>query len=383
MIKMLTAFTDELDDIEIAKQDILSSLEGQLLTNTVGLFACEKEFLYNGTAQAICEALPFDVMGVNTSSSVVPEGMDQFAFSLAVLTSNDATFAMGLSDPIENQAEGGAVIADLYNRLAANLGETPKLLVTFGTQMPYFDGDRIVEAVDHASGGIPNIGTLGMDLSINASYAAMGGTYAADRIALLLLSGNIRPRFILSAISQEQVFDSNAIITKSEYNIVQEINNLNALEYMRSLGLLQNLQTDTTLSIPFVVEDFETVQPILRDLSYVTPEGHMVFFGRLREGSKLSLGDVDKQEVLKTARLALQQALAMDDVNGLLLFSCAGRHLALEMDPTLEMELVQGALANKIPYLFLYSGGEICPVGTHAGSSANRFHNETLVICVL
>jgi hypothetical protein len=59
-----------------------------------------------------------------------------------------------------------------------------------------------------------------------------------------------------------------------------------------------------------------------------------------------------------------------------------GRYFAQGFNTTAEMEKTQEILGD-IPFHLAYSGTELCPVGGKDGKTANRSHNDTMVICML
>ena len=65
MIKALTAYTSEVDDVEAAVSEILEQLKPGfgLLKNSIGILACYADFVSSGAVRKICAALPFDVVG--------------------------------------------------------------------------------------------------------------------------------------------------------------------------------------------------------------------------------------------------------------------------------------------------------------------------------
>ena len=68
MIRMLTACTEELDEVGEAVSEILEQLdlENNLLNNSVGLIFCDPEFIASGVVAAVSQKLPFDTVGVTT-----------------------------------------------------------------------------------------------------------------------------------------------------------------------------------------------------------------------------------------------------------------------------------------------------------------------------
>ena len=60
-----------------------------------------------------------------------------------------------------------------------------------------------------------------------------------------------------------------------------------------------------------------------------------------------------------------------------------GGLLVLGANTTAEMEKIREAAGSERGYQFCYSGGEICPVYTESGELINRFHNCSLIACLL
>jgi small ligand-binding sensory domain FIST len=126
---------------------------------------------------------------------------------------------------------------------------------------------------------------------------------------------------------------------------------------------------------------------VVRVMFALTPEGAAVCGGDIPEGATMSVGHIDAEKVLSTTRGALSKALLRRDDACFLIFSCVGRYFALAHETTAEMELVQDVMkGNEIPFMFVYSGGEMCPVGqktAESGELTNRNHNDTFVLCRL
>ncbi|MDR0708495.1 MAG: hypothetical protein LBF77_00330, partial [Spirochaetaceae bacterium] len=102
MIRMLTAHTEEVDDIDAAVQDILDKLDlnNQALKYSVGLVHCYYEFLDSGVVRELASKLPFDLAGITTVSLSVPGFINDFGLTVSVLTSNDVEFAADISSPV-------------------------------------------------------------------------------------------------------------------------------------------------------------------------------------------------------------------------------------------------------------------------------------------
>ena len=97
------------------------------------------------------------------------------------------------------------------------------------------------------------------------------------------------------------------------------------------------------------------------------------------EGTKFNLGLWDESDVIETTIRTIERSLQNENVSTLILHSCLARSYALGTNILRETEKINEIVANRIPYIFSYSGGEICPVRDVA--NANRFHNNTVIAC--
>jgi hypothetical protein len=114
-----------------------------------------------------------------------------------------------------------------------------------------------------------------------------------------------------------------------------------------------------------------------------TPEGHVSLGGAAPINSTLGIGSLNADDVMDGTEYVVRESLKNSSGCGcLLLYSCIVRNFVLGYDNGAEIEKVQSCGGNEIPYLFAYSGGEICPVYTQGGQLVNRFHNMRAVSCI-
>jgi hypothetical protein len=65
-----------------------------------------------------------------------------------------------------------------------------------------------------------------------------------------------------------------------------------------------------------------------------------------------------------------------------LVYSCATRNIVLGSEIMAEFNMFHEGAREK-PYIAAYCGGEIFPITGAGGKRVNRFHNQTLCICVI
>jgi hypothetical protein len=394
VIKIWTAHTSEVDDAaeavsEIMEQlDIDGKLEGKLLKNTVGLLTCYADFIESEAVKRICEALPFEVVGSTTLGNAVPRSSSTILLTLMLISSDDVYFSVGLTDPIPS--EDPAPLRRAYETAAAKLAEKPVLMLSYAPLLMNVGGDFFANSFTEISGGVPNFGMLAVDHNsdYHESQIICNGEAYLDRYTFVLLSGNIHPRFITGSISNEKVSREKGLVTAAQGNQLQTINGKPVVEYLQSIGITRN--KDGTIvginSFPFIVDYNDGTTPIVLAMFANTPEGYAVCGGNIPVGAILSVGSINAEEVLTTTAETLVSAIGLEEVRGILMFSCVGRYFSLGYQPMAEIEKVQELLKDTdIPYQFTYSGGELCPVYSREKGisvTANRNHNDTFVGCV-
>jgi hypothetical protein len=390
MLKALTAHTAEIDDVETAVSEILQQLRKEdLLANSVGLLTCYTDFLESGVVKALCNALPFEVVGSTTLGNSVPGSADEMSLTLMVLTSDDVSFAIGLTEPCSSGDE--APLRAEYQAALAKIGRRPSLMISFAPLLVNIGGDFFVDAFSAISDGVPNFGMLSVDHNIDYhdSQVICNGEAYRDRYAFVLLAGGVKPRFFIGSISPEKIFREKGVVTASNGNQLQTINGRPVVDYLKGIGLTSD-EKGTIIGVntfPFIVDYNDGTMPVVRAIFAQTPEGYAVCGGDIPVGATLGVGVMDAQEVIATTQKSLSSTLALQNINCVLMFSCIGRYFALGYSPMREINEVRELMEEtRIPYQFTYSGAELCPVyekERHEDLIINRNHNDTIVICVL
>jgi hypothetical protein len=396
MIRTLTAFTENIDDLEAAAAEIKEQLgvDRNLLKNSVGIIACHYEFALSGAVKAICEALPFDVAGTISSVQGTAGKEGVLLFTIMVLTSDDVSFKTTLTPSLKGNA--GETIASAYTQAAA--GETPALIFSYAPFIIENSGDEYVNVLTKASSGVPCFGTLAVDdtADFRECYMIYNGEHYRDQMSMILFFGEVNPKFFLATISDNKILDKSALVTSSEGHILKEVNGRPVAEYFESMGLTKASETSYAMtSLPFMLDYGDGTPPVSKVFIGLNEKREAICAGVMPEGSTLYMGVFDKDDVLVTSRKAIQNAVSAvpKGASGMLIYSCISRSMSLGSDQFAETNLVRQVSAGKIPFMMAYSGGEICPTqitknqggdGKDSGSvtAINRFHNNTFVLCI-
>jgi hypothetical protein len=388
MIKALTAFTAEIDDVDLAVADIISqlNLDGGLKKNSVGILSCYPDFGSSGVVKALSEKLPFRLTGSTTMANAVPGSEGDMLLTLLVLTSDEAEFGVGLSEPLTAPDE--SLFRAAYETAAAGRPERPALIFSFFPVAVGASGDFFTETLGAIAPGVPNFGTLAVEYNVGNGQAKVicDGESYADRCALILVYGDVRPKFRLGTISHDKLFKNKGAVTLAKGNLLMEVNGLPAVDYLSSAMGLTKTEDGRILRsemFPLVVDFNDGTPPVLRAMIGFTDDRHIIMAGDVPIGATLSVGSIDGQEVQATTERALNELVAAGRFDCAIIYSCAARFFALGFNDQAEREAARQRLDGSSPYIFSYSAGEMCPVSGQSDRMTNRLHNYTFIVCAL
>ena len=386
-MQAFTASTFEIDDVQAAVAEILEQLQLQsrLCQNSVGIISCYAEFIDSGVVEALCNQLPFDVVGITTIANATGAQHGRTMLTISVLTADDVYFSTSVSNSLANPAPEEAILKTYLN---ATSGRAEQLVAMFAFTplLNQISGEYILDYLNEYSNGVPILGTVTVDHNPDYRQAQtiINGVGYADALVVLLLYGNVAPTYLVASISGEGAQKQKAIVTDAQGGLIKAINGLPFTEYIATLGIVAKEEDVQGLNtIPIVLDYNDGTPPTTRAIYRVTPEGYAACGGDVPINSTLALDLIDHDDVLQTAQTLTQQINALQNKCFVLLYSCIGRAHILGADVTAEAELAIAHYHNKIPYQLTYSGGEICPVQTINGQMVNRFHNFSVVACIL
>ncbi len=390
MIKCASVYTCEIDDPDKAYDEILSQIRQKLtlLGNTVGIVMCHCEFVLAGTAQHICEKLPFDVAGITTSSQAVNDSADEMAFTLFIMTADDVFFRAGVTESFSTEVYAATKAA--YDKASAGMSELPKLALVFPPLILENAGDVYPNTWGEILSNTPVFGTIAIDdtVSFASSETIFNGKSYKDAMSFVLCYGNINPRFMVAALPENNIMPYQGEVTKADGPYIHEINGVNAYKYFEERGLAQDgLPTDRFLFVPFMIDlknrkDYDGV-PVLRVLATFTKDGSAVFRGNVDEKSIFTLSKCTEDDVVSSAMDTIAKVNESEQINGMLSFSCIIRRMSLAPDTLRELDSFKANTNADIPFMVGYAGGEICPTSVKGGNATNRFHNYSLITLVI
>jgi hypothetical protein len=391
MLRTFVLATDEVDDIDYAVDDILGQLEaqGELLANSVGLLSCLPAYVHSGVVQAICDALPFDVVGTTTIAGCSSVQDDPMALTIMVLTAGDVDFVTALAGPF--YSENQALIEQSYKKACKQRPGKPALIIMYAPLRQEVGGDFFNDAMSEVSDSVPIFGAVTVDDTTDYHDAVVihnGAAVEADMVYVLCY-GNIEPRFYLATISADKIMRHGGEVTGSDGVQVSAIDGRPVSEFLMAQGLKMGADGsfEAVNSFPLIVDPHDGAMPAMRVMFAVTAEGAAICGGKMPVGASLQVGYFDQDEIIRATGNCLENLVVEGSgARGILAYSCVGRYINLCFDPLGEAQILsRQATALGVPFMMAYCGGEHCPVPSDdpGGALVNRYHNCTMVICLI
>jgi len=391
MIKSYSIIINEVDEAELALEEFRSQLSKlKLLENTVGIVTVNKDFVASGVYSAIAKASPFPLVGLTSYSQIVNGKIGTFMFSIMVLTSNDCEFACGMSEAVPNTGEVKEQVQKCYNDLRSKLNKKAKLVFLYPNFMYGHYPNQYIKAITEIDNNIPIFGSLSNGEIMESATSARTlycGNISNNQAAMLIISGNVEPKFYLGSITKESIMVPDiGVVTAADGNCLLEINNIKAKQFLEEANLKpdsanQKASLFSTFMADEKNEKGEIVSSVVKSLVRPKDDGYLFACG-VQVGSNLSTISFTSEVVMETAKNVMEQIKAKHKEGTLIMYSCLGRRAALLNEPHKEFELMNKTLGNNFNYIATCSGGEICPTSRTETEIVNNEHNETLIACI-
>ncbi len=392
-MKSLQAFTEEIDDLDVAIEEIKKQLDlSQLLKNTCAIINCSSEVDVEEFRDKLCKEFDFPFVGCTGLGMLSSEGFSQCSISMLVLTADDCTFEIGMTGEIDS-VEDMALISQEYNRIAAKTASRAGMIFAYTPWWKELVSDYVVRILDEASGGVPVFGGIASDdWAFDKNYVFNNEKISGTAVVMMLVHGNVKPVFTIEH-STTGLTNSHKIVTRSEDTKVYSLNDETATEYLAGVGITNpkdNVLLDY-LATPFIstitTEDGDEID-VLRALVNINhAEESCSFIGSVEEGSELNMVLISKKDIEGSVKKAFDDIFEMIDkekdyqYSTILCSSCVARYSLIVSDKNTEGKAYVNRLPEGINVQGFYSYGEYCPAkGKKFGKLYNILSNETLAI---
>ena len=179
-------------------------------------------------------------------------------------------------------------------------------------------------------------------------------------------------------------FGPERIITKSEANILYEIDGQPALDLYRNyLGAKASELPQASLLYPLNVTPTDKKEPVVRTILNINNEDQsMILAGDVPINSRVQLMMASVDGIATGAQDAAKFAMKnrRNKPEIAILVSCIGRKLVMNQRVEEEVEQVKEAIGENIPMTGFYSYGEMAPFNE---STSCELHNQTMTLTLI
>ncbi|MDR2105018.1 MAG: FIST C-terminal domain-containing protein [Deferribacteraceae bacterium] len=369
MIRLLTAHTTEIEDEDLALEELERKLDlkNRLLKNSFALVFRNKYFSDETFYNSLAAMLKIEFVVASTILSATDGASGGASLSISVLTSDNVKFISGFSEYPSTPTD----IADLYHRLAEQA--PPKAIFLFHT-LPYdINGSEQVKILDEISGGLPIFGSVSYDPPDEERGIFYNGAFRKNCLFMLLSSGDFELSLSYLTTPIAKILEKDLVITKAEGAVLKELNGKPAVQYLKDAGIICDGMNPIALTIMPLCSANNGHGRRIWVMVGVCDNGDILCGTELTQGEVVSIG-LFEQHIVLNSLVAFLEENVIGKKESFLIFSCSVRSLTLGFSFDEEADYISQKL--DVPYLFAYSAGEYC-----YSPDGNRYLNASVIAC--
>jgi hypothetical protein len=292
------------------------------------------------------------------------------------------------SDEIEFHAAVGrhissdpVAIAEKTVQTAQSQAQYPTSLCITTPESLTTSGLLILQGLQQALGReVPIVGGTTCDQwQFQQTYQFFGQEVLSDALPILLLSGHLLWGHGVS--SGWTPIGKKGMATKVIGNVLYEVDGQPALEFYRDY--LGDIRPSPAYRLAIFEPNQDSWYMRTSNGDYDATSGSITFFADIPLHSEVQVVRANRDEMVDSARLSIQQALEHypgKQPSIALFFSCTGRMHVLGTKTKEEYQVLQPHIPVGVTCAGFYTYGEIAPLRPNGEA---QFHNETFVTLLL
>ncbi len=355
----------------------------------------DQEKMLSGVRSVVKNAL---IVGSSTSGEITTAGpLKDHSVTVMAIKSPEIRYFAGVGENIAaNPRAAGKVAADKVKGQAAEKGNDALKGFIMLPDVLVGNGAEIVRGVlDSLGAHFPVVGgASGDDFAFQKTYQYMNDKVYSGAVVGLGLTGNFK---IGIGVKHGWIPVGEPMkVTKSEGATIHEINGAPAVKiYEDYFGTEEAkvLHTEAlaklAITYPLGMKVEGSDELLIRDPITVNEQGSITCAAEIPEGSEIRLMVGSREEAVKVAKNAAENAIAQLDGHtpkAVIIFNCIARNKLFGDKSGDEINAIQQAIGQNVPLIGFYTYGEQAPLGGEVRDIErcnSAFHNETVVICVL
>jgi len=334
------------------------------------------------------------VVGASTAGEITTEGpLPKHSIAVMLMKSDTMKFVGGLGEDIaaDPRAAGERGADDVKAKAGTDL----KAFMMFPDVLVGNGADIVRGVLDSLGEHFPVVGgAAGDDFKFVKTYQYLNDKVYSGAMVGLGLTGDFK---IGIGVKHGWVPIGVPLkVTRSEGSVLHELDGKPAISiYEDYFGEeeAKQLRTDTlaklAITYPLGMKVEGSDEMLIRDPITVDAKGSITCAAEIPTGAEIQLMVGSKEEAVKVAKEAAQNAVAQLDgaqPKAVIIFNCIARSKLFGETSGTEIMAIQEAVGADVPLIGFYTYGEQAPLGgevRNINKCNPAFHNETVVICVL
>jgi len=336
----------------------------------------------NEIIEEIRSEFPYEhIVFGSTSGEILDNNVFDDSIVVTIIEFEKSSFEIRTENILNYNKDAKILGKALYNSMPK---ENLKHLFVL-SEGSFVNGSSLIEGLEqnidsaiHISGGM-----CGDDAKFEKTLVSYKENPKEGEVVLIGFYGDTL-EITFSSFSGWSTFGPERVITKSEANILYEIDDQPALDlYKKYLGDKANQLPQASLLYPLNVTPQGKTEPVVRTILGIDNDNHsMILAGDVPVNSKVQLMMASVDSIAEGAGEAAK--LAMNNRKNqpqlALLISCVGRKLVMNQRVEEEIERVQEVVGDQTAITGFYSYGEMAPF---SGNTFCDLHNQTMTLTLI
>ena len=351
----------------------------------------DQQKMLSGVRSVAPQAL---LVGSSTSGEITTAGpVKEKSVAVMAVKSPQIKYFAGVGENIAaGPRAGGKVAADQVKEQA---GDALKAFMMMPDVLVGNGADIVRGVLDSLGLHFPVVGgASGDDFAFQKTYQYINDKVYSGSVVGLGMVGNFK---IGIGVKHGWIpVGEPMTVTKSEGAVIHEINGAPAVKiYEDYFGeeeakvLRTEALAKLAITYPLGMKVAGSDELLIRDPITVDAKGSITCAAEIPQGSEVRLMVGSREEAVKVAKLAAENAVAQLDGSkpkAVIIFNCIARNKLFGDKSGEEINAIQQAVGKETPLIGFYTYGEQAPLGGEVKNMDrcnSAFHNETVVICVL
>ena len=322
-----------------------------------------------------------DIVFGSTSGEILCCNVYDNSISVTAIEFEKSSFVVERENILNYDKNAGTLGEALYNKIPK---ENLKHLFVV-SEGSFVNGSSLIKGLENNIDYSTSItgGMCGDDARFEKNLASYKENPKVGEVILIGFYGETL-EITYSSFGGWIPFGPERIITKSEANILYEIDGQPALDlYKNYLGEKASELPQASLLYPLNVTPEDKKEPVVRTILNINDDNQsMILAGDVPINSRVQLMMASIDGIGAGAKTAAEFAIKNRKKKPelVLLVSCVGRKLVMNQRVEEELEEVREIIGEKIPMAGFYSYGEMAPFN---GSRSCELHNQTMTLTLI